>query len=114
MNLFTSQIKKDDKNSEMMREVIHKGVAKESSPYWRKNIPVYGWTSMNYPGNLQPSLLEKYENQRKEQESKELNSPTNGGGSGSRHKKINATLKFITDCPDREERMRQRMLNRKY
>ena len=36
MNMFTAQIKKDEKNCEMMKEVIHKGVAKESAPYWRK------------------------------------------------------------------------------
>jgi len=39
MELFLSNIKQDkekEKNEEMMREVIHKALAKESAPYWRK------------------------------------------------------------------------------
>lgn len=36
MNIFDTKVKKDDKNSEMMLEVIHKGVSKISAPYWRK------------------------------------------------------------------------------
>lgn len=48
------------KKLESMREVINKAVVREASDYWRKHIPVYGWTQMNYPSTIQPPLLEKY------------------------------------------------------
>jgi hypothetical protein len=67
---------------------------------------------MNYPGNLQGSLLDKYENQRKERENKVMESPP---GHGSVKRRItNAGQKVVAEIPDREERMKQRMLNRKH
>lgn len=55
------------KKLEAMREVIHKAATKESSTNWRKHVPVYGWTTMNYPSGVRPSLLEKYKPQNKEE-----------------------------------------------
>ena len=52
--------KKDNKKIESMKRIIHKVVAKEASDNWRKHIPVYGWTTMNYPSTIQPSLVQKY------------------------------------------------------
>jgi len=57
---------------------------------------------MNYPGNLQGSLLDKYESRRKERENQENNS----------NKKRNSII--VNEYKDREERMRERMLNRNY
>ncbi len=34
--LNQNTFKTDEKKAEMMREVIHKGVARETAPYWRK------------------------------------------------------------------------------
>jgi hypothetical protein len=89
--------------------VHHTG--EKSLIFYNSSIPVYGWTSMNYPGNLQGSLLDKYESQRKEREAKNSESPNYG----SMKKRISSLApKFITEeFPDREERMKQRMLNRK-
>jgi hypothetical protein len=56
---------KDMKKFETMKQVVHKNVSREAADNWRKHIPVYGWTQMNYPSNLQPSLYEKYMDQEK-------------------------------------------------
>lgn len=53
------------KKLEAMREVIHKATSRESISNWRKHVPVNGWTTMNYPSSLSPSLLEKYKPQNK-------------------------------------------------
>ena len=54
-----------NKKLESMKEIIHKVVSKVASDNWRKHIPVYGWTKMNYPSTIQPSLLEKYKEKEK-------------------------------------------------
>ena len=69
---------------------------------------------MNYPGNLQVSLLEKYENQRKEREAKQLDSHDlnqDKSSGGTTKKKLNQEKAKKDDYIDREERMKQRMLN---
>ncbi len=78
---------------------------------------MFGWTTMNFPGNLQPTLLEKYEERRKENELKQLQAydscPESGANKKRQSKLVNKGPKIICDFPDREERMKQRMLNRK-
>ena len=62
-----SRLTKEEKNLEHMKEVIHKQTQKLYSTYWRSHVPVFGWTNMNYPNTIKPSLIVKYE--KKEQES---------------------------------------------
>jgi hypothetical protein len=61
------------KKLEAMREVIHKNNSKESSNFWRKHVPVYGWTQMNYPSGLRPSLTEKYKQKQNNNEEENYN-----------------------------------------
>jgi len=61
-----------DKKIEEMTSTINKAVSKEATSYWRKHIPVYGWTKMNYPGTICGSLWNKYQKIREDDEKKEL------------------------------------------
>jgi len=60
-----------DKKIEEMTSTINKAVSKEATSYWRKHIPVYGWTKMNYPGTICGSLWNKYQKIREDDEKKE-------------------------------------------
>lgn len=51
---------------ENMREVIHKTTQNLYINHWKNHIPVYGWTKMNYPNSIKPSLVRKYESQQKQ------------------------------------------------
>ena len=55
-----------EKKIEEMTSTINKAVYKEANPYWRKHIPVYGWTKMNAPGFVCGSLLNKYQKRKDE------------------------------------------------
>ncbi len=78
---------------------------------------------MNYPGDLQPSLLDKYEARRKERDNKQMNEYANSHGINSqqvgtsqKRRLVGSQVinpKMLSDFFDREERMKQRMLNRK-
>lgn len=50
-----------EKKIEEMTSTINKAILREANPHWRKHIPVYGWTKMNYPGTVCGSLLNKYQ-----------------------------------------------------
>ena len=53
-----------EKKQEQMREVINKTTHNMFSNHWKNHIPVYGWTNMNYPNSIKPSLVKKYEEKK--------------------------------------------------
>ena len=55
-----------EKKIEEMTSTINKAVYQEANSYWRKHIPVYGWTKMNSPGYVCGSLLNKYQKLKEE------------------------------------------------
>lgn len=54
------------KKVESIKEIINKSKARNASENWRKNIPVYGWTKMNYPTTICPPISERYIQKQKE------------------------------------------------
>ncbi len=59
------------KKVESMKETINKSKARNASDNWRKHVPVYGWTKMNYPTTICPPISEKYITRQKQMEEKE-------------------------------------------
>lgn len=59
------------KKVEQIKQTINKSNARNASINWRKHIPVYGWTTMNYPTTICPPITEKYIKKQKEYEEKE-------------------------------------------
>ena len=51
---------KFEKKVEQMKKQNYKSQAREASFNWRSHVPVYGWTSINYPTSIQRPLREKY------------------------------------------------------
>jgi hypothetical protein len=60
-----------EKKIEEMTSTINKAVSKEATSYWRKHIPVYGWTKMNYPGTICGSLWNKYQKIKEDDQKKD-------------------------------------------
>lgn len=58
--LTNNKPSKLDLKHEKMREEISKTSQSLFINHWKNHIPVYGWTKMNYPNCVQPSLIEKY------------------------------------------------------
>ena len=61
---------------EQMKKQNFKAQAREASFNWRNHVPVYGWTTINYPTAIQRPLQEKYKEEkelRNEQKAKEEN-----------------------------------------
>jgi len=59
-----------EKKIEQMKKQNFKAQAREASFNWRNHVPVYGWTTVNYPTTIQRPLREKYQEEeeiRKEQ-----------------------------------------------
>jgi hypothetical protein len=54
------------KKVEGIKETINKSNARNASDNWRKHIPVYGWTKMNYPTTICPPISERYIQKQKE------------------------------------------------
>ena len=54
------------KKVESIKETINKSNARNASDNWRKHIPVYGWTKMNYPTTICPPISERYIQKQKE------------------------------------------------
>ena len=50
-----------EKKIEQMKKQNFKAQAREASFNWRNHIPVYGWTTINYPTTIQRPLKEKYQ-----------------------------------------------------
>ena len=50
-----------EKKIEQMKKQNFKAQAREASFNWRNHIPVYGWTTINYPTSIQRPLREKYQ-----------------------------------------------------
>ena len=50
-----------EKKIEQMKKQNFKAQAREASFNWRNHIPVYGWTTINYPTTIQRPLREKYQ-----------------------------------------------------
>jgi hypothetical protein len=94
---------KDVKKFETIKQVVHKAISREAADNWRKHIPVYGWTQMNYPSNLQPSLYEKYKEQErlkrveleKELQAKLIQKNENIYDGEKKHSKIGSSTKQI-------------------
>lgn len=59
------------KKVEAVKETINKSNARNASDNWRKHVPVYGWTKMNYPTTICPPISEKYIMRQKQLEEKE-------------------------------------------
>ena len=51
---------KFEKKIEQMKKQNYKSQAREASFNWRSHVPVYGWTTINYPTSIQRPLREKY------------------------------------------------------
>ena len=51
---------KFEKKIEQMKKQNFKSQAREASFNWRSHVPVYGWTTINYPTTIQRPLREKY------------------------------------------------------
>ena len=51
---------KFEKKIEQMKKQNYKSQAREASFNWRSHVPVYGWTTINYPTSIQRPLKEKY------------------------------------------------------
>lgn len=49
---------------ENMKQVIHKSTQNQFINHWKNHVPTFGWTSMNYPNSIRPSLVKKYEDKR--------------------------------------------------
>ena len=49
-----------EKKMEQMKKQNYKYQAREASSNWRSHVPVYGWTTINYPTTIQRPLREKY------------------------------------------------------
>ena len=49
-----------EKKMEQMKKQNYKSQAREASSNWRSHVPVYGWTTINYPTTIQRPLREKY------------------------------------------------------
>ena len=61
---------------EQMKKQNFKAQAREAAFNWRNHVPVYGWTTINYPTAIQRPLKEKYleeKEMRNEQKLKEEN-----------------------------------------
>jgi len=56
----------EHKKVESIKETINKSNARNASDNWRKHIPVYGWTKMNYPTTICPPISERYIIRQKE------------------------------------------------
>ena len=54
-----------EKKQEQMREVINKTTHNMFSNHWKNHIPVYGWTNMNYPNSIKPSLVKNMKKKKK-------------------------------------------------
>ena len=52
--------KKFEKKLEEMKKQNFKSQAREAAFNWRNHVPVYGWTTVNYPTSIQRPLREKY------------------------------------------------------
>lgn len=63
--LTNNKPSKLDLKHEKMREEISKTSQSLFINNWKNHIPVYGWTKMNYPNCVQPSLIEKYVERQK-------------------------------------------------
>jgi hypothetical protein len=50
-----------EKKIEQMTKQNFKAQAREASFNWRNHVPVYGWTTVNYPTTIQRPLREKYQ-----------------------------------------------------
>ena len=50
-----------EKKIEQMKKQNFKAQAREASFNWRNHVPVYGWTTVNYPTTIQRPLREKYQ-----------------------------------------------------
>ena len=50
-----------EKKIEQMKKQNYKAQAREASFNWRSHVPVYGWTTINYPTSIQRPLKEKYQ-----------------------------------------------------
>ena len=63
---------KFEKKIEQMKKQNYKSQAREASFNWRSHVPVYGWTTINYPTAIQRPLREKYkeESETKKEEKK--------------------------------------------
>ena len=63
---------KFEKKIEQMKKQNYKSQAREASFNWRSHVPVYGWTTINYPTTIQRPLKEKYkeESEIKKEEKK--------------------------------------------
>jgi hypothetical protein len=59
------------KKVEEMKATINKSIARNATENWRKHIPVYGWTKMNYPTTICPPISEKYVARQKDYQDKE-------------------------------------------
>ena len=65
-----------EKKMEQMKKQNFKAQAREAAFNWRNHVPVYGWTTINYPTAIQRPLKEKYleeKEMRNEQKLKEEN-----------------------------------------
>jgi len=69
LNNKVSQI--EFKKIESIKEIINKSNARNISENWRKHVPVYGWTKMNYPTTICPPISEKYIMRQKQLENNE-------------------------------------------
>ena len=50
-----------EKKMEQMKKQNFKAQAREATFNWRNHVPVYGWTTINYPTAIQRPLREKYQ-----------------------------------------------------
>ena len=53
-----------EKKMEQMKKQNFKSQAREASFNWRSHVPVYGWTTINYPTSIQRPLREKYQEEK--------------------------------------------------
>ena len=53
-----------EKKMEQMKKQNFKAQAREASFNWRNHVPVFGWTTINYPTSIQRPLREKYQEEK--------------------------------------------------
>ena len=69
---------KFEKKIEQMKKQNYKSQAREASFNWRSHVPVYGWTTINYPTSIQRPLREKYKEESEIQKEQKKNKRRKG------------------------------------
>ena len=89
-----------EKKIEQMKKQNFKAQAREASFNWRNHIPVYGWTTINYPTSIQRPLREKYKEEEDIKKEEKKNKRRKGKIRKRRTKKIRRRKKTKSYSPN--------------